>query len=104
MGTEAYLILITSIVVGLVSAAMPFTRRNKKFGVRTKWSMFNDRTWYYSNLFGAVFLICASAITIFSFFYCPKMLKIAFIRSICVSGLLSVLSSYIVFLFETRKK
>ena len=104
MENERYLILITSVVIGLASIAMPFIRRNRRFGVRTKWSVFNDRTWFYSNLLGAILMICASTITTSSFFFYPKILKIAFLTSACVAGMLSVLFSYLVFLCEIRKK
>lgn len=104
MENEGYLILISSVVIGLASIAMPFTRRNKRFGVRTKWSMFNDRTWFYSNLLGAILLVCSSVITTLAFFLCPKMLKVVFLTSACVAGLLSVLFSYLVFLCENRRK
>ena len=103
MKAEVYLILIVSVVVALVALAMPFTHINKKFGVRTKWSMLNNKTWFYSNLLGAVFLVCATLATIFTFFYYPSILKAVFISSICIAGVLSVLFSYLIYVLETRK-
>lgn len=104
METEVYLILIVSIVVALVALPMPFTRINKKFGVRTKWSMLNNKTWFYSNLLGAVFLVSSTLATIFAFYYYPSILKVVFISSICVAGVLSVLFSYLIYVLETDKR
>lgn len=103
MSTESNLILIVSAVIAIVALVMPFTHINKKFGVRTKWSMHNDKTWFYSNLLGAIFLLLSSAATVFSFYFYPDILKVVFISSICVAGALSVLFSYFIYNCEIKK-
>lgn len=103
MKIEAYLIFLVSVIIAIASIIMPFTHINKKFGVRTKWSMHNKNTWYYSNLMGAIFMLTASGITIFSFFYFPNILKLIFIFSIVIAAILSVILSYCIYIYEIRK-
>ena len=104
MKIEPYLILTVSVIIAILSLIMPFTKINKKFGVRTKWSMYNTKTWYYSNLLGAVFFLCSSGVTFLSFYCYPNILKVVFISSICVAGILSVLFSYFIYNYEIHKK
>ena len=86
MGIESYLILSVSIIIAIISIIMPFTHINRKFGVRTKWSIYNNQTWYYSNIIGSI------------------ILKVAFISSIIAAGVLSVLFSYFVYIYVIHKK
>ncbi len=104
MEIENRLILVVSIIIAIASIIMPFTHINKKFGVRTKWSMYNKNTWFYSNLIGSIFMLIASGITIFSFFFFPSVLKVIFISSIIIAAILSALFSYFAYMFEVHKK
>ena len=104
MGIESYLILSVSSIIAIISIIMPFTHINRKFGVRTKWSIYNNQTWYYSNIIGSILMLISSGITIFSFCFYPSILKVAFISSIIAAGVLSVLLSYFVYIYVIHKK
>lgn len=55
------------IAMAVMGNLMPKSKRNGFFGIRTSWSMENDRTWLASNRFGgAVFFAVGAAVTVLS--------------------------------------
>ncbi len=73
--------VVTNVLLGIVfiilGNVMPKTRANFTVGLRTVWSMENDRTWAESNRLGGIVLIIAGVITI--------------IETIIIGGIISTL-------------
>lgn len=53
-GIMRFTSLATGIVLILIGNVMPKARRNTFFGLRTKWSLANDRVWQRSQRFGGI--------------------------------------------------
>lgn len=60
--------VVTNVLLGIVFIVlgnfMPKTRNNSTVGLRTVWSMENDKTWAESNRLGGIVLIVAGVLTI----------------------------------------
>ena len=65
---EPDLLRVVCIILGalyiILGYLMPKTSINRIFGVRVKWSMYNDVTWSRSNQFGSYVMIAAGIISI----------------------------------------
>ena len=61
LSTKAFMILIFSSFIPLGNS-MPKAQRNSIYGLRTKWSMANDRCWQKSQRFGGYVLVISGII------------------------------------------
>lgn len=60
----SWIIAVLGIAMMIVGNLMPKTRRNGLFGLRTAWSVKNDKIWFESNRFAGVsFFICGVFMT-----------------------------------------
>ncbi|MBQ7783244.1 MAG: SdpI family protein [Oscillospiraceae bacterium] len=67
LGLSSWICGIMGIVLAVVGNVMPKAKRNGIFGLRTSWSMANDKTWLASNRFGGAALFAGGiAITVCS--------------------------------------
>ena len=82
------------ILLILLGNMMPKVRRNSMMGLRTRWSMANDRVWQKSQRFGGIacvaagFLIAALSLFIPGIWSVPAMLAV-----VVVTGLVCTLAS-----------
>ncbi len=83
------------ILLVVLGNIMPKMRRNALFGLRTKWSMSNDRVWQKSQRFGGfAAVICGIALIILSIFV-PGVWNIFVMTVVIIIWLvLSVVASY----------
>ena len=56
LSTKAFMILIFALFIPLGNS-MPKAQRNSAYGLRTKWSMANDRCWQQSQRFGGYTMV-----------------------------------------------
>lgn len=99
---------IITVIVGiiLIAFAIPMrkVKRNALFGIRTTWSMKNDRVWQKSNELGSIlFIIQGLLCIIFAFTIPPKFVGGTIIVSILMMGIIITYFSYR-FAKEDKKK
>ncbi|MDF2566788.1 MAG: sdpI [Oscillospiraceae bacterium] len=74
---------------------MPKVRLNTVIGLRTTWSMKNDRVWQKSQRFGGIsFVICGIAVIITGLFFTGIINVIVTISLIIVDALICTIASY----------
>ena len=92
LSTKAFMILIFALFIPLGNS-MPKAQRNSAYGLRTKWSMANDRCWQQSQRFGgytmvisgiAGVLLCALLPTNWGIYILPLVLLVTLVT--CIIG------------------
>lgn len=78
MSTSAIdIALVVNIVMGIFMAVigniMPKARLNGTFGVRTPWSMANERTWTQSNRMGGKVMVVSGILIVIESIMCDGM-------------------------------
>ncbi len=90
---------IIGIVLAVLGNIMPKAKRNAVFGLRTPWSMENDRTWSESNRFGGVMLFVSGIlITAGAFLLKSEMILIFMMIILLAAVIASVIYSYFAYL------
>ncbi len=87
---------IPFILLGVISIVlgnfMTKTRNNGTFGVRIKWSRYNDNTWRKSNRFGALSIIITGVLTIIIALFCKNPeLTIIVVLGLFILALIAIL-------------
>lgn len=90
---------VVLIILGLLLIAMgnimPKAKNNSVFGLRTKWSLKNEQTWFKSQRIGAICLITAGIIMIIINIIAAGMIgTIVSFTVIIIATVVSVLASY----------
>jgi uncharacterized membrane protein len=84
---------------------MPKARKNSTFGLRCKWSMYNDLTWARSNKFGGIaFMMLGAALILFSLITEGMMTIIYMMAALIWVILLSLIYAYVVYRQEKGKE
>lgn len=84
---------------------MPKARKNSTFGLRCKWSMYNDLTWARSNKFGGIaFMMLGAAMILFSLTTEGMMTIIYMMAALIWVILLSLIYAYVVYRQEKVKE
>lgn len=81
--------------VAVMGDLMPKAKRNGLFGIRTSWSMENDKTWLASNRFGgAVFFAAGAAVTVLSLIL--RGMAVVYVMTVIISlaAAVSIVYSY----------
>ena len=86
-GLSSWIFAVLGIAMMVVGNLMPKTKRNALFGLRTVWSVKNDKIWFESNRFAGV-----------SFFICGMFMTAA---ALMLDGMIVVNSSMILLLAVT---
>ena len=93
------------VLIIIVGNILPKAKRNSVVGVRTPWSMKNDRTWALSNRFGGIsFVICGLLIIIESAIIGGITSTFIMLGLIILDGIITTVYSYIVFKKDTTEK
>lgn len=93
---------IISFVLGLFFIAignfLPRSKRNSMLGVRTSWSMANDRSWYLSNKYGGIiFVVSGICIITESLLFKGPTAIFVMLGIIILAAILAVSVSYLVY-------
>lgn len=88
--------LICGLVMIVSGNLMPKSRRNAVFGLRTPWSMKDDRSWQLSNRFaGRVMVICGALLIVIPFVLEETAAAAAMVVLITAAVILSIGYSYL---------
>ncbi|MGM9521220.1 MAG: SdpI family protein [Oscillospiraceae bacterium] len=90
---------VSNIIVGglliILGNFLPKARKNSLVGVRTVWSMKNDKTWAVSNRFGGIVFVAAGAVIILGSAFLTGTLSTVFLLAVVlIAAGLSVWYSY----------
>ena len=100
---QLYVVLAVVVLVLILSAVMAFVPRNQYFGVRCKWSMYNENTWKRSDILGAIATGYACILTIpFALMWQHHSAKI-FSAFIVIAAIVSIFGAYFFYKQEVRK-
>lgn len=86
------------IVLVVTGNILPKSRMNSAFGVRTKWSMYNEDTWIKSNRFGGIALVVTGLAVVFtSLILKESALHIVNLGLVVLSSIVMLVYTYKVF-------
>ncbi len=86
---------VLGLVLIVMGNVMPKAKRNAVFGLRTSWSMHNDRTWLASNRFGgAAFVVGGLVVTVLSLLFRGMIVVYLMLGILGIVTIASVLYSY----------
>lgn len=84
--------------------ALPRARPNWMFGIRTPWTLSNDRAWERTHRVGGYLMVAAGVVVLLSAFVVPvPMMTWLLIGAVVVASLGSVVYSYVAWRQETRR-
>lgn len=87
-------ILIGALLI-VLGNYMPKARKNSLFGLRTVWSMANDRVWQKSQRFGGILSVICGAILIFLGIFVKKLLMLRMLLTLTIWVITAVAASYV---------
>lgn len=94
----SFITAIMGVAFILLGNMMPKAKKNSAFGIRTHWSMANDKTWSMSNRFGGfVLLISGVIMTVCALIFNGFVLAYIYLICLLASIVLSVAYSYSVY-------
>lgn len=97
-GIYTILIMTAGCLFILIGNIMPKTRLNSIVGLRTVWSMKNDRVWQKSQRFGGIsFVICGFAVILTGIFVGGLAGVIAMLSLLIITAVICVAASYIIY-------
>lgn len=87
--------IATGILLIILGNIMPKMRRNSFFGLRTKWSMVNDRVWQKSQRFGGIASVVCGLFMVITAAIIPGVWNILFMTVIIILWVtISIVASY----------
>lgn len=94
----SFITAIMGVAFILLGNMMPKAKKNSAFGIRTHWSMANDKTWSMSNRFGSLILLISGVImTVCALIFNGFVLAYIYLICLLASIVLSVAYSYSVY-------
>lgn len=98
---------ITPILIGLlftvIGNLLPRARPNWLFGIRTPWTLTNDRVWERTHRMGGFTFVIAGVVVMLTAFLDPAVAMIAFIVSIVTASIIPLVYSYFAWRQETSR-
>ncbi len=89
---------VIGLALVIMGNIMPKAKRNGLFGLRTSWSMANDRTWLASNRVGGMLLCIAGVVIVLLAFLLKEMAVIfASLGVIVVAAVIATVYSYVAY-------
>ena len=92
--TSVCTILVGALLI-ILGNYMPKARKNSLFGLRTVWSMANDRVWQKSQRFGGILSVICGAILIFLGIFVKKLLMLRMLLTLTIWVITAVAASYV---------
>ncbi|MCQ2407192.1 MAG: SdpI family protein [Oscillospiraceae bacterium] len=91
----SFIAAIMGMVFIILGNIMPKAKKNSLFGIKTPWSMANDKTWSMSNRFGGFALLISGVIMIVSaLIFDGLVIMYIFVTTILIAAALSIAYSY----------
>ena len=102
---KVILILVGALFI-LLGGLMTKSRRNSSFGIRTRWSLYNDNTWEKSNRFGAFAMMIAGLLVILAAIFMQNvtLIGLVILGAAFLMTIATVWYSRKVYLQETGKE
>jgi uncharacterized membrane protein len=82
---------------------LPRARPNWFFGIRTPWTLTNDRVWERTHRVGGYLMMAAGVATIAAAFVTASAMRLVLLLSVVISGVSSVIYSYFAWKQETSR-
>lgn len=93
-----FIYFFLGIVIIIIGNIMPKVRMNSTFGLRTTWSMANDRCWSLSQRYGGYsFCISGFLICIATVFAPQEILLLIILAIVLIDGIFSLTLSYLIY-------
>lgn len=107
LGVSVPIARVTPVAIGalmvVLGNVLPRARPNWWFGIRTPWTLSNDRVWERTHRVGGYLMMLSGLVLILSALFAAPMVRIAGIGAVLVASLASYIYSYFAWKQETSR-
>jgi uncharacterized membrane protein len=94
--------LLVGVMLAVIGNVLPRARPNWLFGIRTPWTLTNDRVWERTHRLGGLLFVVAGILLAISAFAIPSAFLPAIIVCVSLAAIIPVVYSYFAWRQETR--
>ena len=95
--------LMAGMMLVIIGNVMPRARPNWMFGIRTPWTLTNDRVWERTHRLGGLLFVLAGLLLVVSALFVPAATVVLIIGGVAIAAVVPIVYSYFAWRQETSR-